>query len=175
MSQDDLKNEQKESLKQMSPWGIGPILIALLLVSTVLGLIFSTHSALVAGRVELAWPRILARTLSIVLILYALVLWTMGAFGARINAKAKAGELVTTGAYAWVRHPIYSAFFLVSAAVLIWPLNLYLLLLILFNWAFMSLILKFTEESTLRRLFPETYPDYCKRTNRLLAMPPRRQ
>ena len=76
-------------------------------------------------------------------------------------------ELVTTGAYRWVRHPIYIGFIAIMLAVLLlsanWVLGLAGLLLVM-SIAVARIPI---EESELRERFPLAWDKYSERTGRV--------
>lgn len=77
----------------------------------------------------------------------------------------KDAELVTSGPYAYVRHPIYSGFLLGalgSCFVSIWWVIPLLLLFVYFVYSAK------TEEKIMTNEFPAAYPDYMKRTKMLI-------
>ena len=75
-------------------------------------------------------------------------------------------ELVTSGPYAYVRHPIYSGIMLamIGAAV---ALSILLLALIVLYLAYFLYSAR-TEEKMMLAQFPDTYPAYRRRTKMLL-------
>ncbi|HTR19130.1 MAG TPA: isoprenylcysteine carboxylmethyltransferase family protein [Candidatus Paceibacterota bacterium] len=85
-------------------------------------------------------------------------------WGMPMSLKQEA-ELVTTGPYAYVRHPIYSGFMLAalgSALVSVW----WFVPLVLFSIYFIYSAK--TEEKIMLKEFPDQYPGYMKRTNMLI-------
>lgn len=75
------------------------------------------------------------------------------------------GELVTGGLYAWVRHPQYTAFFLIIAGFLIqWPTLLTVLMAPLLIVAYQRLALR--EERLLLERFGDRYERYRQCTPR---------
>ena len=58
--------------------------------------------------------------------------------------------LLTKGVYAVVRNPIYSAFFFVFTGMLLIEANLWLLILPIVFWLYMTILLKLTEEKCLK-------------------------
>lgn len=74
-------------------------------------------------------------------------------------------ELVTSGPYAYVRHPIYSGIILAtlgSALVSVWWIPAFVLFSVYFVWSAK------TEEKIMRAQFPDRYPEYMKRTKMLV-------
>src|ERR1017187_7501034 len=80
------------------------------------------------------------------------------------NPTVKEGhELVETGPYRLVRHPIYTGFLLAIAGTGIGSGQV--MQLFIFGTAFVLLWAKLRiEESLMLRQFPQTYPGYMKRT-----------
>jgi protein-S-isoprenylcysteine O-methyltransferase Ste14 len=76
------------------------------------------------------------------------------------------GELVTTGAYAYVRHPIYSGTLLAMLGSAIGQSVLWLLPLVVYGPQFILSARR--EERLLLEQFPQRYPAYMKRTKMLL-------
>jgi protein-S-isoprenylcysteine O-methyltransferase len=79
----------------------------------------------------------------------------------------KGHELITTGIYGYVRHPIYSGVFLMAlGAVLVLQSIICLLLLILITIFF---VFKYKqEEKFLEKYFPQEYPVYKKRVKAII-------
>ncbi len=89
-------------------------------------------------------------------------------FQAKIDQGILNNSLVTTGVYAYVRNPIYSAFMIACTGALLIAGNLWLLVLPFLYWGFMTVLMKNTEEKWLRDLYGEEYIEYCKRVNRCI-------
>lgn len=73
---------------------------------------------------------------------------------------------VTTGPYAWVRHPIYGGLLLAMLGSAMAQSVLWLLPLVMYGPTFISSARR--EERQLSGQFPERYPPYMKRTRMLL-------
>lgn len=75
-------------------------------------------------------------------------------------------ELVTTGPYAYVRHPIYTGLILMAFAVAltgsIWGICIFVVASLVFTLRIDK------EEKIMLGLFPNEYPDYRKRTKALI-------
>ena len=77
------------------------------------------------------------------------------------------GELVTTGAFAISRNPIYTAFGLVLIGIfLIIPNWIILIYVFIGLWLFNRQIL--LEEKSLKKIYGDTYEVYCKNVRRFL-------
>ena len=75
-------------------------------------------------------------------------------------------ELVTTGPYAFVRHPIYTGILLAMLGSTIGENAFWVLPLVLFGAYFVYSARR--EEELMVKQFPEQYPAYMQRTNMLL-------
>ncbi len=79
----------------------------------------------------------------------------------------KEHELITTGPYKLLRHPIYSGTLLMLAGTFLYYGNL-IILIILMMFAAMVAWRMSKEEEAMTELFGEKYADYMKRTKRLV-------
>jgi protein-S-isoprenylcysteine O-methyltransferase Ste14 len=78
--------------------------------------------------------------------------------------------LRTTGAYAWVRHPIYAAVLVASASEAVLAARIEPLVGLL-GLAVVLHVKAGYEEGLLRARFGETYDTYAQRVPRLLPLP----
>lgn len=104
------------------------------------------------------------------------VLGSIAAFWARISlgrnwsnyvTYKKDHELITTGPYKYIRHPIYSGVILMFIGTFLYYGNLIVLLILAIATIYLSRRLA-PEETIMTRLFSERYTDYMKRTKRLI-------
>ena len=95
-----------------------------------------------------------------------IALWIYAVPISKIDDGIKENRLVTTGAYALVRNPIYSAAMIACTGVILILSNAWFFVLPLVYWLFMTVLMKATEEKWLRDLYGKEYDDYCKRVNR---------
>ena len=86
----------------------------------------------------------------ILLIAAGAVLWFLAVFRAKIDDGITNNRLVTDGVYALVRNPIYSAFLSVCTGTLMIYGNLWLLILSVLYWLFLTVLMKCTEEKWLK-------------------------
>lgn len=150
----------------LSRYGIGPYYASSLFVLTVGALCLHQFGILPTFSVRLAW--IPCRLLAAFCVLAGAVLWVDAVIIRRIAQHIQNNELVTDGAYAWVRNPIYAAIMLVMWGLLLWSGNLLLLLLCPVYHLLMTIMVKRTEEKWLTARYGAAYQDYCKRVNRCI-------
>ena len=108
-----------------------------------------------------------AAALSVIGVGFAI--WARGHLGRNWSSRPAVKEnheLVTTGPYAYVRHPIYTGLILMafSTALMgsIWGIGVFIVASLVF-------ILRIgREEKIMLELFPNEYPEYQKRTKRLV-------
>jgi len=84
-------------------------------------------------------------------------------------------ELVQTGPYAWIRHPIYTAYLLSYPGGGLLAGNIILTIIPTMMFALLVMIRMPQEEAVLRKRFGQAYADYMTRTGRLLPQLRRRQ
>ena len=100
----------------------------------------------------------------------AFAMWARRTLGANWSAEPsiKVGhQLVQTGPYRWVRHPIYSGLVLALLGTFIGTGRVRTAALL--GFAVLVIVLKIRiEESLMMRQFPDEYPDYRKRTQALV-------
>jgi protein-S-isoprenylcysteine O-methyltransferase Ste14 len=97
-----------------------------------------------------------------------LMLWARITFGLRsfhFAANPTEGELVSTGPYKFIRHPIYASAIYFASAAVISHLSLFNILLIIVC-CIGAAIRIYSEEKFLLAKYPEYY-DYAKRTKRI--------
>lgn len=160
----------KARKKHLPVMGVGPVYGVVILALSAAGIALSA-----AGRVPVARIpalRVPMLVVGIGLIVLGVAFWWSAVFQTRVEAHIKNNTLVTTGVYAWVRNPIYSALGMICAGALLLAGNLWLLLLPVLFWAFLTVLMKHTEEKWLRQLHGQTYLAYCRRVNRCIPWPP---
>lgn len=153
-------------------YGVGPIYGASIIALTIAGMLLTGYGWLSSG--SYTAPRLPADIAAILLIALGILLWGKAVVQAKIDVKILENKLVTTGVYAWVRNPIYSAFLFACTGALLLMHNLWLLLLPVLYWGFLTTLMKHTEEKWLAARYGAAYSDYCKRTNRCIPWFPRK-
>ena len=75
--------------------------------------------------------------------------------------------LITTGPYHWVRHPMYTTFFIISSSFVLVTANGFITMLCLLFGILLPSIIK-PEEQTLLQKFADEYRNYMQHTGRFL-------
>lgn len=147
-------------------FGVGPYLITAIGIATLTSFILSYYHMI---------PIYQIRQLNMVFLISGIILifagalcWLMAVFNSKFDENIRANNLITTGIYAYIRHPIYSAFlYIATGMILIWQ-NIILFILPVIFWAFLSFAMKKTEEKWLKELYGDDYIEYSKHVNRFI-------
>lgn len=139
--------------------------IAVMIAFTGAGIALARLSMFESGRIHAALPFVIAGSLCIA---GGIALWIAAVVGCRIDRKIKSNQLETGGIYAFVRNPIYSAFLFICTGALLLCRNLYALVLPPLFWAYLTIVMKRTEEKWLTERFGDEYSAYCKKVNRFI-------
>lgn len=147
--------------------GVGPAyVISIVLLSSLS--IFADATHLHLPRPTSVFLEILLFVVGLIFILSGLLIYFL-AIKAKITRSIKENTLVTHGVYAVVRNPIYSAWLFICTGTLFLYGNPYLALtLFLIFWLSLTVLMKYTEEKWLTKLYGEAYLEYCKKVNRCL-------
>ena len=146
--------------------GVGPLYVITIVLVTIISIIFSaTRFIPVITFTNMRWIFILIGILCFVI---GITLWLRAVIIDKLDTHIIKNELVTTGVYAYVRNPVYSAFMFVCTGVLLIYGNLVLLLLPIIYWGFMTVLMKSTEEKWLEDLYGQEYIQYLQRVNRCI-------
>ncbi len=155
----------------LSLFGIGPLFTAMSALLTLAACLLDRQSWI--ARLAFPFTTLALKIISLACLVIALVLWISAVFVQKIDRNILDNKLVTIGAYAWVRNPIYSAIMLIMWAILFWRGNLYLLLLCPVYPLVMTFLLKRTEEKWLSERYGQAYHDYCQQVHRCFPWFPR--
>ncbi|UCG44171.1 MAG: hypothetical protein JSU73_06065 [candidate division WOR-3 bacterium] len=154
-----------------SPKGLAPEGAGLLLIILVLPLVGAAIAA------TLLWPGVTRfpagpwRFVGVVWLALGVLFWALSLRS--FLPGFRLGELVTSGTFAWCRHPIYASllmFWLPAVGLLVGTWTFYIAAAI--GWP-LALIAVRREESELARLFGEQWNAYAARTTALLPLPPK--
>ncbi|MCM1424718.1 MAG: isoprenylcysteine carboxylmethyltransferase family protein [bacterium] len=152
--------------KHLPMMGVGSIYVAVIIIITVIAVIVGRSAAFEKGRV--LFLKIPLLIMGILLILLGVYLWAGAMFQSKIDSHIVKNSLATTGVYALVRNPIYSAFMFFCTGALMIAGNLFFLPLFFFYWIFMTVLMKCTEERWLKDLYGREYEEYVSRVNRCI-------
>ncbi len=147
-------------------YGVGPIYVIIISLLTILGLFFSRTKFLQSG--DVPQFSLMFTAIGIALMIFGTYVWCAAIFGKKIGDDIRSNTLATTGIYAHVRNPIYSGMAIFLTGILLLVHNLWLLLLPIVFWAFMTVLMIHTEEKWLTKLYGEEYTAYCKKVNRCI-------
>ena len=153
-------------------YGVGPVYVISCLILSIVGLILKNHKFLSAG--DIPSIKIPMMIVGIIFIVIGVLLWIYSVVIQKISEEIKNGSLLTTGVYSIVRNPIYSAFSFVFTGILIMENNVFLLILPIFFWIYLTVLLKLTEEKWLLEKFGEEYVSYCRCVNRIIPWFPKK-
>lgn len=146
--------------------GVGPLYVVTIILMTIISITLSATGIIpVITFANFQWIFIL---IGILCFIIGITLWLKAVIFDRLDAHIIKNELVTTGVYAYVRNPVYSAFMFVCTGVLLIYGNLVLLVLPIIYWGFMTVLMKLTEEKWLEDLYGKEYVQYRQRVNRCI-------
>lgn len=166
------KNKEHLSGKNHLPlYGVGPVYVAVIITVTMAGILLSQFKIIA----YLSFPiiRMVLQMIGFLLVAVGAALWFLAVFRAKIDDGITNNHLVTDGVYALVRNPIYSAFLSVCTGTLMIYGNLWLLILPVMHWLFLTVLMKCTEEKWLKNLYGAEYEEYCRRVNRCIPWLPK--
>ena len=147
-------------------FGVGPIYAVSCLLLTAFVLFLKKKGFLNGG--DLPGLKSEAMRIGFMLIFIGVALWIYAVLIQRISKEISSGHLVTIGIYSIVRNPIYLAFLCVCTGILITAHNVYLLIIPVVLYIFLTVLMKQTEEKWLLDKFGSEYIEYCKHVNRVI-------
>lgn len=146
-------------------YGVGPYLIIPMLAIT---LLFSFAIKIPVFKVDYLNAPFLI--IGVIFLVLGVIFWILSVVRSKITENILESNLITTGIYAYVRHPIYSAFLFVSTGLIFISNNLYLFILPIIFWALLSLVIINTEEKWLIEKFGNEYREYSQRVSRFIPI-----
>lgn len=154
-------------------YGVGPLIVGFQILVTVVGIVLSCLGYFDFGNIKVL--DIPLKIIGVVLIIFGVYLYLSANFQSRVFDNITENKLVTTGVYSIVRNPIYSAFLLACTGAVCIANNVVLFVIPVLCWAFMTIVLKLSEEKWLKNLYGDEYTKYCKRVNRCIPWFSRRK
>ena len=146
---------------EMPIFGVGPIYVITCLILTIAGICLHLNGYIYQGK--LRQGKIFFIIAGIFMIILGIYLWIQAVIIQKINKKVSEKKLITTGVYSIVRNPVYSAFTFIFTGLLLFTTNYILLILPFVFWAFLTILMKNTEEKWLKNEFGEEYEIYLKK------------
>jgi len=116
-----------------------------------------------------AWLRIFGCLLGLIALLW--FVWIHRSLGTNLSAKLRIKDrqvLITDGPYRWIRHPMYSAFYLLHIAVFFLTANWFIGVTWLVGLTIIIFLRVRREEEMLLERFGDQYSLYMERTGRFL-------
>lgn len=160
---------KKDTDKNILPaFGVGPLYVIVCAVITVAGIVLDCLEIISMGEIVNLPLKIVFYIFGGILVVSGIVMWLFAVVIGNVDKDIESGKLKTTGIYAVVRNPIYSAFLFVFTGILLFFTNLYLLVLPVLYYIYMTVLVIYTEERWLKEKFGEEYVIYCKKVNRCL-------
>jgi len=168
-----MMEDNKEKKHHLPLFGVGPLLIGIIVVLTLGAFLCREMPVFSAGAIDcLSFP---LKVVGVVLLLVGIFVWAKGAFFSHMDEGIRENHLVTTGIYAWVRNPMYCGWTIACIGVLSMIGNLiFIVVLPFFFWLIITVFMIHTEEKWLRDLYGKEYDDYCKNVNRIIPWFPKK-
>jgi protein-S-isoprenylcysteine O-methyltransferase Ste14 len=158
----------KVDSRPLPTYGAGPVFGAVAIGLTVLGIVFG-HIGPFKGGVSSTF-RIPYIVIGAILIIVGLFMWKSAIVDAGIDEYISSGKLATTGIYAYTRNPIYAAILFICTGALFISGNVYMYVLPILLWAFLTILLQKTEEPILLGRFGDEFARYMRRVNRVIPL-----
>ena len=145
-------------------FGVGPFLIAPILIITVLSIVLTHYDMIPVYRLNSG----IFTVMGAVLIILGIIFWIMAVLKSNIDDEIKSDRLVTTGIYGLVRHPIYAAFLYAVTGLILISQNMYLFVLPIIYWLVLTVAMIKTEEKWLTDKFGKSYIEYSRKVSRFV-------
>ena len=152
-------------------FGVVPVIIAIQILITAVGIFLSYRGCFDTGKIGLL--NIPLKMIGIGLILFGLYLNYSAKRKSKLFEMVAENKLITTGVYSVVRNPVYSAVLLACTGAVCIANNLFLFIIPIICWVYMTIFLKLTEEKWLTDLYGQEYTEYCKNVNRCIPWFPK--
>ncbi len=161
-----------KSKDHLPMYGVGPIYVYTIAAFTAAAYFCRNLQTLSGGNIKSSkLPLIIIGAIMIIVGIY---MWIQAVVISKVGKGIEENKLITTGVYAWVRNPIYSAFMILCSGVIMMIGNVYFFILPFVYWMFMTVLMKNTEEVWLSDLYGKEYEEYCKRVNRCVPWFPKK-
>ncbi|WP_083307197.1 isoprenylcysteine carboxylmethyltransferase family protein [Olsenella sp. HMSC062G07] len=153
-------------------FGIGPVCVASIILPTLVAVLLRNNHIFKSGR--LTALRIPLIIVGVFFIIFSAYIWIQAVIISKLDENIKKNNLITSGIYAWVRHPVYSAFMLLCTGILLVVGNAWFFILPFLYWQLLTVFMKHTEEKWLKDWYGKAYEEYCRRVNRCWPRVPKK-
>ena len=113
-------------------YGIGPVYIVSILLPTIVTILLRSIPVFTSGKLIIL--RIPLAIIGALFIILAAFIWIQAVIVSRLDENIKKNHLMTSGVYAWVRNPIYSAFMILCTGILLVAGNAWFFILPFYYW-----------------------------------------
>ena len=158
--------------KHLPFFGVGPIYVISILLMTMSARYLSNQKILYVALFDNFGS--VMNVFAILLIVEGVILYAFSLLHSDIVKGLKENRLVTNGVYAYVRNPIYSAWIFICTGILLLGHDIWAFVLCPIFWAYLTVLMKHTEEKWLINQYGQQYLDYMKKVNRVFPWFPRR-
>lgn len=155
-----------KSSHHLPKFGVGPIYVWIIAILTVLAVLLDRTGIIPVVRPD--WISLLLIILGAAFIMAGAALWIKAVVIDKLDKNIEENCLLTSGAYAIVRNPVYTAFAPICTGALLINGNVLTLFLPFVYWLLMTVMMKNTEEKWLKEKYGNEYEAYCKRVNRCI-------
>ncbi len=132
-------------------YGIGPVYVVSILLPTIIAILLRSIPVFTSGKLIIL--RIPLAIIGALFIILAAFIWIQAVIISRLDENIKKNHLVTSGVYAWVRNPIYSAFMILCTGILLVASNAWFFILPFYYWWLLTVLIKRTEEKWLQKKY----------------------
>ena len=154
----DLRRPVMKEKEHLPLLGVGPIIVALQAIITVIGIVVSNYGKLAVWEIKIL--NIPLKCIGIGLLCFGIYLNYSAKHKSKLFDMVTENKLITTGVYGIVRNPVYSAVLLMCTGAICMVNNLVLFLIPVICWIYMTTFLKLTEEKWLAELYGKEYVEY---------------
>lgn len=162
-----------ENKKEHLPlFGVGPIIVCGQFVMTGIAILLSYIYGWNYLKFDIC--NIPLKILGFILIILGMYLDYCAKRKSKLFEHVAINELITDGVYSIVRNPVYSGALIMCAGAVCITNKLFLFVVVVACWIYMTIFLINTEEKWLRDLYGQEYIDYCKKVNRCIPWFPRK-
>lgn len=167
-----LRKQAMKKYEHLPIFGIGPAYVVSILLPTLVAALLRDHHVFASGR--LITLRIPLLMIGVLFIILSAFIWIQAVIVSKLDENIQKNHLVTSGVYAWVRNPVYSAFMFLCIGILLVVGNAWFFILPFLYWWLLTALMKHTEEKWLKDRYGKAYIEYCRNVNRCWPWMPKK-